>query len=251
MKVVIPLWLFNTGLTFLKKLSKDVVLAYVIEIMPLTNHYEVRKDIERKLEKVAKKLEENGFETKTIVRLGNPGLDVARVAERERADIIVVPVAEGFRRYVYGTLTNGVLTFSKIPVLVVKENLYSNNVFERPLIALPLDDPEFCLYILNVLRRVRRLVKHAIFYYAGKDDEKLKYYAERSGLSYELLREDKKGNLAKQILKAAENVNATSIVVGRKPRLLDSVIMLGTAATIVRKSKIPVLVIPRVKNLWT
>jgi len=248
MKIIVPIGFFGSGLSFLKRLSKEVILTHVIEIMPLSNHWEVKEDIKKKLDKIARNLEEKGLETKTIVRLGSPGLDVARIAERERADMIVVPVAKGFKRHIYGSLTSSVLTFSKRPVLVVKEGFYGN-AFEKPIIALPLNDPEFCLHMLHVLEGIKSMIKSAVFYHAGEHNGKLEYYAKKLGLPYELLEERRKGSLAKQILKAAASVRASSIIIGRKERLLDSIIMLGTAATVVRKSQVPVLVIPRVKKL--
>lgn len=246
-KVLFPVEFMNpvSKLDSLRKFARKVVLTHIVEIMPLSSHLEVKEDVERRLGGMAERLKETGVETRTVVKIGNPGLKIAEIAEREKADMIVVPVMSGgfFKRLIYGNMANNVLKFSRRPILVVKDG-FDDNAFEKPLISLPLEDAEFCLDIMDTLKGIRKMIKTAVFYHAGNGKEELEYYARKLGVPYEVVVEERK-KLPEQIVNAAVSTKATSIIVGRKSRFFDDIVMLGTAASVVRRSPLPVLVIPK------
>ncbi len=73
------------------------------------------------LDKVAKKLQDVGFETETLLELGTPRSVIANVANTEDFQLVVIGRHEGggeIRDVLFGSVANFVLHNAKCPVLL-------------------------------------------------------------------------------------------------------------------------------------
>jgi nucleotide-binding universal stress UspA family protein len=63
-----------------------------------------------------------GVEHSSIIRHGDPGVEIVKAAEENKADLIVVGSRglSTLRRLILGSVSRKVINKSKIPVLVVK-----------------------------------------------------------------------------------------------------------------------------------
>jgi len=80
------------------------------------------KQARRYLQRIAKGLEAKGIKVRTEVLLGKPAEEIARFAERNGADIIVMSShgRSGPSRWVYGSVADRVLRSSCVPVLMIR-----------------------------------------------------------------------------------------------------------------------------------
>lgn len=74
------------------------------------------------LKKIARQLEEGGCQVKTIVREGHPAQEILKLAEEDKANVIVLGShgKSNLREMLLGSVSESVIRKSPIPVLVVK-----------------------------------------------------------------------------------------------------------------------------------
>jgi nucleotide-binding universal stress UspA family protein len=80
---------------------------------------------EEYLEKKAEVLEKKGLKTCTTVLAGRPAEEIARYAESEHMDLIIMASRgrSGFSRWDMGNIAEKVIRIAKIPVLLIKPEL--------------------------------------------------------------------------------------------------------------------------------
>ncbi|HLG15260.1 MAG TPA: universal stress protein [Blastocatellia bacterium] len=76
-------------------------------------------DAEQKLSELASQHVPNKLEPKMVVGHGDAGAEIVRVAEDERADLIVIATQglTGLRHFVFGSVAEKVVRLAKCPVL--------------------------------------------------------------------------------------------------------------------------------------
>lgn len=105
-----------------KKLGAKVTAVYIIDERLLYPFDVLEEEGESILKNVSKKGKKEGLEVKEVLLVGNPAHDMARIAENEDADIIVIGThgKTGLEKLLMGSVAENTLKTSKIPVLLVK-----------------------------------------------------------------------------------------------------------------------------------
>lgn len=257
---------FSTGA------ANELILAHVVDdglIIDETLEVieKVVKESKEKLEKIAKELKEIGINTKTMVRIGTPALEIAKIAEDEDVDIIFLP-SKGenvLREMLIGTTASDIARAAKKPVLLVKYEWDrgrksikcfwdARRVFEKPLIAL---DFSSCTdKVIEAVKKFEDMVKEGILFHVvdyGKVEEteenvnkainELEKYEKL--FKFPVEKEVHSGIAPREILNTAPVKRATLIVVGKKGKSKLKELLLGsTADTVARNSILPVLIVP-------
>lgn len=115
----------------LAALPEEVHVAHVLLELPATDPVVIWGDSELDAEKrkaavrasVEKRLAENGVDGVQVnVSIGNPGRNVADLAEEIKAGLIVIPShgKTGVKRWFLGSVAEKVVQLAKCPVLVLK-----------------------------------------------------------------------------------------------------------------------------------
>ncbi len=256
---------FSTGV------AEELILLHVIDVHSAEEFGGIEKLEERakeRLREMEEYLKGKGVKVSdTVVRIGTPAIEIAKAAE-EMADLIFMP-SKGenvLRDVLIGNTASNVARASKKPVLLVRyewdkarrvvKGLWdAERVFERPVIAL--DFSECSGVIVETVKsligdRVKRAtLVHVIDY--GKPEEidlitenalkELKGYAD--GLGFECDLEIGVGEASSSIINEAVVKGATIIVVGKRGRsVIKDLIMGSTADGIMRRSILPVLLVP-------
>ncbi len=255
---------FSTGV------AKELVLIHVVDTSAWSEVLEkLQMSAKEKLDKFANELKGIGINvSKTIVRLGTPALEIAKVAEEEDVDLIFVP-SKGehiLRDMFLGSTASNIARVSTKPVLLVKYEWDkarhmvkciwdARRVFDKPIIAL-----DFSSCSDSIVEAVKSLfedyIKEGILYHVidyGKPDEtkelsehalkKLEEYAKRFKFQSEI--EVGVGVASNAILNEAVIKGATVIVVGKRGRgILKDLLLGSTADGVIRKSMLPVLLVP-------
>ncbi len=258
---------FSTGV------AEELILIHVLDIHFTGEHFldidKMQMNAKEKLEKVAKDFRDMGINVaKTIVRTGNPAMEIAKVAEEEDVDLIYMP-SKGehiLRDMILGHTASNVARVATKPVLLVKYEWDkarhtvkciwdARRVFDKPLIAL-----DFSACSESIVETVNDLfgdyVKEATLFHVidyGKPEEtkklsdealkKLEEYAKRFGFECSL--EVGAGVASNLIIEEAIIRGSTVIVVGKRGRSVIKDLLLGsTADGVIRKSMLPVLLVP-------
>ena len=113
-----------------RRFHADLLLVHVWrlpevdpEAAPLLLSEAERSELERKLEELQREAEQvSGREVRTLLATGAPGPELARIAAREGAELVVVGThgRKGFERAVLGSVAEEVVRASPCAVLVVK-----------------------------------------------------------------------------------------------------------------------------------
>ena len=117
--------------TLAKALTAEVGLVSVIDIVHQMNDevsnfdapYTVfKKDAEYSIESGVAKAKELGLAATGVVLEGNPPEEIIKYAKAEHADMIVVGTRGkgGFQQLLLGSTAHALVTYSEIPVVVVK-----------------------------------------------------------------------------------------------------------------------------------
>ena len=79
-------------------------------------------DAERKLREVIDQRIPKGLKVRTVIGHGEAGAELVRIAEDERADLIVIATTgmTGFRRFLFGSVAEKVVRLALCPVLTVR-----------------------------------------------------------------------------------------------------------------------------------
>ncbi len=93
--------------------------AYKVE-----NHYEeMEQYTSRKMEQLEKEKISTGVKVQKFIAHGNAADEIVKRAEREKVDLIVIATHgwTGWRRFIFGSVTEKVLRLATCPVLVIPE----------------------------------------------------------------------------------------------------------------------------------
>jgi len=257
---------FSTGV------AEELVLVHVVDVHPVEEFADLDKiemEAKRKLDKVASDFRDIGINvSKTVVRIGTPALEIAKVAEEEGVDLIFMP-SKGehiLRDMLLGTTASNVARVSKKPVLLVKYEWDkarhmvkciwdARRVFDNPLIALDFSDcSEVIVETVKGLfgEYVKKAVLMHVIDYGKPDDvreltekalKNLEGYAKKLGFDCEL--EVGAGVASNAIINEAIIKGSTVIVVGKRGRSFIKELLMGsTADGVMRRSMLPVLLVP-------
>lgn len=123
----------GVDLATLFKAKLDVV--YVLPILPATAkdpnlhfaipEYErmIHKDSEQQLQAVVSQHVPKNLKVQTLIGHGNPAHEIVRLAQEEKADLIVIATHghTGFHHLVVGSVAEKVIRLAPCPVLAVRE----------------------------------------------------------------------------------------------------------------------------------
>lgn len=234
----------------------------------------VKWSVEENLHIAQHALEGQGVSTRTHVEYGNPAREIVRVAQEEHIDLIVMG-AQGqslFQDLLLGNTAFDVLRLSPIPVLIEKCDVVREmghtkcqrvcqKTFAR--VLHPTDFSEGANAAFNVVKRLKptgieeaillhvqdeNVMRHRaaeqIAEFDRADAERLEQMKRALGLSNIPVKTMiRRGIPFRETLKAADEENATVIVVGLYGRTaIEEMLWGGTFEKIVRQSRKPVLV---------
>jgi len=82
----------------------------------------MQRQAERYLNRIAKRLGKKGIKVRTEVRLGDPANEIAKFAEEDGDDLIIIAShgRSGFSRWTHGSVAERVFRYSKVPVLMIR-----------------------------------------------------------------------------------------------------------------------------------
>ena len=114
--------------------SADLCLTNVVPAIPPlpTNpnfvfeipEYErgLHADAEHKLRELVEQRIPKSLKVRTLIGHGDPGGEIVRIAEDERADLIVIATSgmRGFRHFLFGSVAEKVVRLAACPVLTVR-----------------------------------------------------------------------------------------------------------------------------------
>jgi len=245
-----------------KNLIDEVVIVRVINVhklsLPFVNLKEaIKKEMNYAQEKILELLdflEDYGIKSeKFYVPVGDPAEEIVRVAEEEHADMIFMGHrGRSLRKILLGSVAEGVSRNSKIPVLVVKDNI---DVFKRVLyVHYPLDSkiPEILYNIGNVSEKV--YITHVVEPMLPPESTKQVFdeIFERSKNVIESIQKDLESNginaesqvgigyPCKEILRIAKNCRATCIIlkIPKFSKVTDSVLRYSKNSVMIIKGSL-------------
>jgi nucleotide-binding universal stress UspA family protein len=116
------------------QVGAGLLLVHVVPVMPaLANdpnyvlkvpEYErlLHQDADEKLAHLVKEMAQGGTQTRTMVGHGDAASEIVRIAESEKADLIVIAThgTTGWRRFVFGSVAEKLVRLAKCPVLTIR-----------------------------------------------------------------------------------------------------------------------------------
>ncbi|HID43963.1 MAG TPA: hypothetical protein EYP30_09395 [Archaeoglobaceae archaeon] len=253
---------------------EEIVLVRVInltKVVGVTSGFNIEswikyeeEESEKKLSKLVDYLKQRGFNARYVTPIprGDPVSEIVKTAENEKVFFIVIgSKGKGFfKEILMGSVSEGVVRRSTVPVLLVKPKCFKTddgkircelhrNPFERILFAYDLSE-----YSLKVLEHVKIASvsggKEVIILNVLEDKLEEKREELLNSAKEELEREGirvkvavKKGTPYKEIIKTAEDEDASIIMMGSQGLGFIGGMLLGsTTDSVVRHSKIPVFV---------
>jgi len=110
-------------LSVLQPVASTVAGAYEPTVIPQENLEGLRHQLEELVARAEGKMREVGFATEGRVLAGDPRQSLIEVAERERADLIVVGShgRSGIAKMMLGSVSSHIVTHAHCSVLVVKQ----------------------------------------------------------------------------------------------------------------------------------
>lgn len=265
----------EAGLSVLKDLKdigvKEVVILHVIDLnrligpvsgidIPAVLH-DYEDETRQNLERFGRRIEDMGFEVTVLEPVaGDPASVIADVAVEVNADLIAIPShGKGLiSGMLLGSVSEGVVKKSKVPVLVIKfvsgdgelKTLF-DRLFRKILLAYDFSEnsDELVRYVEEFAVKGRAeevVIVHVIEKGNTIDDERIGKLDEikstfmEHGIGSETIIES--GTPYKEIVRIAEEKSVTMIAVSAKGEGLLRSLLGGTADGVVRRSKVPVLV---------
>lgn len=223
-----------------------------------------------------KSLEETGIRASEVVEEGNPIEKVLGIARREKVSLIAMASSgKGrAREFIVGSTSFGILRSSTTPVLINKFEvtekgghtevaLACRSIFRKALVPIDFSTcTDTCMELLPQLSQ-RGLQEAVLFHVVDSaranidDDAKLKRVLDEVMAKLEVL----KLNLAEQgcnasthihfgtvpynILEASRELDTSVIILGaHRKSLLREIALGGNSETVVRRSQVPLLIIP-------
>jgi nucleotide-binding universal stress UspA family protein len=110
-------------LSVLQPVASTVAGAYEPTVIPQENLEGMRQQLEELVARAEGKMREAGFATEGRVLAGDPRQSLIEVAQRERADLIVVGShgRSGIAKMMLGSVSSHIVTHAHCSVLVVKQ----------------------------------------------------------------------------------------------------------------------------------
>ncbi len=211
---------------------------------------ECRREAEVKLGEVVKKIEEMGLRAKPFLPIpaGDPVAEIIRAAKESGSKMILMG-SRGrglIKEILLGSVSEGVVRKSDVPVFVVKHGTKVERLFERILYAHDLKEHSEVVmkYVKHVAEKVggKIFLVHVVEKGEKLAEEKLRAIEEELlGLDFETV--VREGTPHKEILKVCEEVDATSVFIGGGiPETIAERLLGSTADAVLRYSKVPVFV---------
>jgi len=112
----------------------EIVLVHVLPVLPILPddpnfvlkipEYErlLHAEASRKLRQQAEELTHDGLQTRFVIGHGNAASEIVRIAQEERADMIVISTHgdTGWRHFAFGSVAEKVVRLASCPVLSVR-----------------------------------------------------------------------------------------------------------------------------------
>jgi nucleotide-binding universal stress UspA family protein len=100
----------------------SITLLRVVPPPALPEHHEAMSAAGERLERVAAELASGGFEVNPVIRQGDPTEEILHLARDIGADLLVMRTRRrgGFERAVLGSVTEQVLSRSRVPLLLLR-----------------------------------------------------------------------------------------------------------------------------------
>jgi nucleotide-binding universal stress UspA family protein len=126
----------ETAVELAARFSAELLLIHVVPPVPLavvpepapafdvvTYQKELTKSAEEGIEKMIGDHVPREIRSRSLVKQGEPADEIARVADEERVDLIVMAThgESGWRRFVFGSVAEKVVRIAHCPVLTVPE----------------------------------------------------------------------------------------------------------------------------------
>lgn len=257
---------------------EQVVVTHVHNIRHTGGLVEVlRADHEPKLAAQAARLEKAGIAASWRLNFGVPYLDIDRIAHDEQVEAIVIGShgATWMKEIFLGSVADGILRHSTLPVLMIKVNRlvlfpapecerFCGGLFDRVLFATDFSDASedaletvermagvthHVVHLVHVqdMSRIVPHLKDRLDHFNHVDRERLHRIAEalRQAGAREVTQEIVLDHAGRGILRAAAAWQPHLIVLGRQGRgRVAEALLGGTAHQVARLSPDPVLLVP-------
>ena len=248
---------------------EEVILVHVIDLRigEERSIVAVQQETETRLQEMAEKLKRDGIKTRVSVLGGFAASEIAHVAEKEQASLILIgSIGKSILKEIFlGSTTFDLIRMTTTPVLIEKyrkdEADHLRNVciskFEK--IVVPIDFSRCSQLVLDEIHQMKNIREMILLSVAehGETREEVERILEDYRSRLEAIADDfrKKGIEvsvktgvglpSKIITTTAEEANATLIVMAtRGAGLLKSLLLGSTSDAVSRHSKRPVLLIP-------
>ncbi len=249
---------------------EEVVLVHVIDLRigEERSIVSIQRETEEKLQEIANDLKEKGVKTKISVLGGFAASEIAHVAEKEEASMILIgSIGKSILKEIFlGSTTFDLIRMTTTPVLIEKyrkdEDEKIQNVciskFEK--IVVPVDFSRCSQLVLDEIKQMKYGIREMILMAVaehGETREEVERILEDYKTKLEEIAEGYRqmgivvqvkvdvGLPSKIITTTAEQENATLIVMAtRGAGLLKSLLLGSTSDAVSRHSKRPVLLIP-------
>jgi nucleotide-binding universal stress UspA family protein len=262
----------NCGIALARELRATVTLLHVVESPPVADDDKVQRQRRERAERMLSALiapeDQDDLDVRIVVEFGNIKEEIVEAVRDHHADVIIMGThGRGLlRRLIIGSVTEGILRDSAIPVLTVsrltrplaiKRMLFASDLSECSRSAfhelLGLARELHCeVTIVHVLQKTSMIATpvDVATYISEEDVEKtaarlqaLADEASRAGIRAEtILRE---GKPTEVILQAAQDCGADLIVLPVQQKGFIKRAFLGTTAEpVIRDADIPVLCFP-------
>jgi len=246
----------------LKELGvKEVTLIHVIDRSVLeyvdafygadttTIIEDVEEKAKRELEKRVKMLEQEGIKAGYTVAVGDPATEIVNAARGFSAILIGAKGRGALSSAFIGSVSESVIKESPVPVLVTKlkvvkkeegyhcELIYGK-MFEKVLYATDFSEDEKKIECIKEFPSKKVIVLHVLEHGEDKEDAALKLKKIGEKLNAEHVLRD--GKPCKEILKVAEDLNCTIVVMGRAK---ESGLFGTTVDCVLRRSGAPIFIL--------
>jgi nucleotide-binding universal stress UspA family protein len=254
---------------FLKCHAADILLLQVSPSFAPDFHFAVpgqTGEVNAYVRKRTFELINDGIPARALVRHGHPAEQILDAAAAEGATMIAMSThgRSGFSRFVFGSVAEKVLRASPIPILVVRSfphaEISRGRLEELPFrrILVPLDGSEASSSVIPlVLSFARPLDAHVTLLHVEEADPLAPHWppAEEAVLRAEQslkeacipsVRDNRRGDPASEILRAAEERSTDVIVIGTHGRSGPSRWVFGSVTEkVLRASALPMIIARR------
>ena len=249
---------------------EEVVLVHVIDLRigEERSIVSIQRETEERLQETANELKEKGIKAKVSVLGGFAASEIAHVAEKEEASMILIgSIGKSILREIFlGSTTFDLIRMTTTPVLIEKyrkdeeEKIQNVCISKFEKVVVPVDFSRCSQLVLDEIKQMKYGIREMILMSVaehGETREEVERILEDYKVKLEEIAEDYRqmgiavqvkvdvGLPSKIITTTAEQENATLIVMAtRGAGLLKSLLLGSTSDAVSRHSKRPVLLIP-------